>query len=121
MKPLNPPLAGWSGRTVWVVGASSGIGLAVARALAQAGARVMVSARQAEPLERFAHEHPQALACPLDVTGPDAAHAAVDNLLERWGRLDLVVYCVGHYRAQRADAYDCADMPTLLRIGFQVA
>ena len=118
MKPLNPPLAGWSGRTVWVVGASSGIGLAVARALAQAGARVMVSARQAEPLERFAHEHPQALACPLDVTGPDAAHAAVDNLLERWGRLDLVVYCVGHYRAQRADAYDCADMQRHMEVNY---
>jgi len=44
-KPMNPPLTEWSGKVVWIVGASTGIGHAVAEQLAQRGARVMVSAR----------------------------------------------------------------------------
>ena len=56
--PLNPRITHWQGRVVWLVGASSGIGEATARALHAAGARVVVSARSAEPLTRFAAAHP---------------------------------------------------------------
>ena len=45
--PLNPPIDDWRGRSAWLVGASSGIGLATARALHAKGARVFVSARNA--------------------------------------------------------------------------
>ncbi|MDP3715594.1 MAG: SDR family NAD(P)-dependent oxidoreductase, partial [Burkholderiales bacterium] len=44
---LNPPLRDWNGKRVWIVGASSGIGAAVARALLEQGARVALSARSA--------------------------------------------------------------------------
>ena len=49
--PLNPPLHDWPGRWVWVIGASSGIGRATAAALHAQGARVVVSARQADALQ----------------------------------------------------------------------
>jgi NAD(P)-dependent dehydrogenase (short-subunit alcohol dehydrogenase family) len=107
--PLNPPLTDWTGRVVWLVGASSGIGLACAEALARAGARVAVSARNAAALQAFVDRHPQAFALPLDVTAAPALAEATDRLLERWGRIDLVVYCAGHYRAQRATDFDLAD------------
>jgi len=45
--PLNPPLPAWPDARVWVIGASTGIGAAVARALLARGARVAVSARSA--------------------------------------------------------------------------
>ena len=45
---LNKPIASWNGRSVWVVGASSGIGAAFARALIFRGARVALSARNAQ-------------------------------------------------------------------------
>ena len=48
---LNPTLASWRGQRVWLIGASSGIGLACAEALHQAGAEVCVSARQAAALD----------------------------------------------------------------------
>ena len=54
---LNPRLRDWHGQGVWIVGASSGIGLATAEALAVAGARVVVSARKAGPLQDFAARH----------------------------------------------------------------
>ncbi|MCD8565947.1 MAG: SDR family NAD(P)-dependent oxidoreductase, partial [Burkholderiaceae bacterium] len=47
-KPLNPPIKDWAGKRVWIVGASSGIGAALASALLDAGAKVAVSARRAE-------------------------------------------------------------------------
>ncbi len=46
--PLNAPITAWQGRSVWLIGASSGIGLATAKALHAAGARVVVSARNAD-------------------------------------------------------------------------
>lgn len=105
---LNPRMADWQGRTVWLVGASSGIGLALAQRLHAAGAQVIVSARQAEALQAFVRAHPGALALPLDVTDREAVQqagqAAVAAALQ--GRLDLVVYCAGYYRAQRAQSFD---------------
>jgi NAD(P)-dependent dehydrogenase (short-subunit alcohol dehydrogenase family) len=106
---LNPRITDWTGRVVWLVGASSGIGLALAEALAARGARVAVSARQAEPLQRFAAAHPGALALSLDVTQPGALVAAATQIRQQCGRLDDVVYCAGYYRAQRATAFDLAD------------
>ena len=64
---LNPQVDDWRGRSVWLVGASSGIGHACAQALIAAGARVAVSARQAPLLEQLCAGH-DALPVPCDVT-----------------------------------------------------
>jgi NAD(P)-dependent dehydrogenase (short-subunit alcohol dehydrogenase family) len=61
LTPLNPPLIDWRAKTVWVVGASSGIGRATASALHAQGARVIVSARKAQALEDFVLAHPGSL------------------------------------------------------------
>ena len=58
LSPMNPPLRDWHGQTVWIVGASSGIGLATAAALHARGARVVVSARKAAALDAFVTAHP---------------------------------------------------------------
>lgn len=104
--PVNQPLRDWTGRVVWIVGASSGIGLATAEALARRGAKVVVSARKAAPLEAFAAAHPGAMALPLDAAAPGALKAGMAQLLARHGRLDLALYCAGHYLPVRATAYD---------------
>ena len=107
--PLNPPLREWRGKTVWIVGASSGIGQATAAALHARGAQVVVSARKVADLEAFVAAHRGSTALPLDATDAAAVHAAADQLLAR-GPLDCVVYCAGHYRALRATAYDLDEM-----------
>lgn len=106
---LNPPITDWTGKTVWLVGASSGIGLATARALHARGARVVVSARKAQALEEFAQTHPGARALPLDATDAQGVRAAAQALIAQ-GALDLVVYCAGHYTPQRAFDFDLAEM-----------
>jgi NAD(P)-dependent dehydrogenase (short-subunit alcohol dehydrogenase family) len=57
-RSANPPMRDWQDLRVWVVGASSGIGRACAHALWQAGAQVIVSARQTAALQGFVDEHP---------------------------------------------------------------
>ena len=106
---LNSPLTDWRGRAVWLVGASSGIGQATAHALHARGARVFVSARNADALEAFEATHPGARALPVDITDRVAVNAAAQLVLTA-GPLDLVVYCAGHYRELRATEYDLAEM-----------
>ena len=105
----NPKMTHWRGQTVWLVGASSGIGLATAQALHRAGAQVVVSARQQALLQEFVAGHPGAQACPLDVTDAAAVQALAGQLLAQ-GPLDLVVYCAGHYKAQRAYDFELSQM-----------
>ncbi|MEY4752386.1 MAG: hypothetical protein RJA44_61, partial [Pseudomonadota bacterium] len=95
---------------VWIIGASSGIGLACAERLAAAGALVTVSARSPEPLQQFSVQHAHALALPLDVTDVDAVRTAAATLRAQRPRLDLALYCAGHYRPVRADSYDLTEM-----------
>ena len=107
--PLNPSLRHWRGKTVWLVGASSGIGRATASLLHARGASVIVSARGADALQQFVADHPGARAIPLDVTNRKAVHAATRRILQD-GALDGMVYCAGHYSAMDADAIDLDDM-----------
>ena len=108
---LNAPIRGWHGKRVWLVGASTGIGRALANQLHALGATVIVSARQRDALQAFVQEHPGSVALPLDVLDPAAVRHIAEEALAA-GPLDLACYCVGHYHPMRAAAID---LPDLLR------
>ncbi|KQQ86086.1 glucose 1-dehydrogenase [Aureimonas sp. Leaf324] len=88
-----------TGRVVLVTGASRGIGAALATALAEAGASLVVGARKVEDLEATADAILQAgspvLAVPLDVTHVASIEAAVDAATQRFRRLDGLVNNAG--------------------------
>lgn len=85
-----------AGRVVWITGASEGIGAAIARAAAGAGARVAVSARSEDKLSDLASQLPgESLIVPVDVTDESAVAAAVERIWEKWQRLDGVVANAG--------------------------
>ena len=117
---LTPPIRDWRGRRVWLVGASTGIGRALADKLHGLGATVIVSARKAAELNAFVAEHPGSLALPLDVTDATAVQAAAASALQG-GPLDLVCYCAGHYQAMRATAIDLDDLLRHQRINTEGA
>jgi NAD(P)-dependent dehydrogenase (short-subunit alcohol dehydrogenase family) len=84
-------------QTVLVTGASSGIGRATAAELAGRGARLILVARGKEALEATADEvraagAAEVLVHPADVVDEDAITAAVEDAVERFGRLDAVVH-----------------------------
>lgn len=95
------------GGVVWITGASSGIGEALARAFAAAGAHVVLSARRQAELERVRATLPRAdahMVLPLDVTRPEEFPAAVRAVRERFGRLDILVNNSGI--SQRSAVFD---------------
>jgi NADP-dependent 3-hydroxy acid dehydrogenase YdfG len=111
--PMNQPIQNWQGRRVWLVGASSGIGLACAKAMQAAGAHVIVSARDLGTLSEWA-EVCKTKGLPVALMSLDVTDALQVKYVARQvaagGPLDLVLYCAGHYRAQRATAFDLNDM-----------
>ena len=104
--PLNPRITDWNGRVVWIVGASTGIGRSTAELLHRKGATLVVSARNAESIAAFERTHAGSLAIALDATDREAMRSAARQVVERFGRIDLAVYCAGYYKAMRATAFD---------------
>jgi 2-deoxy-D-gluconate 3-dehydrogenase len=108
------------GRRALVTGASSGIGLACAAALADAGAAVTCAARLAEPLEALAAAIAQAggaaEALPLDVTDTDAVAAAFAG-----EPFDIVVNAAGMARHSRAEDTQPADFDVVADVNLRAA
>jgi NAD(P)-dependent dehydrogenase (short-subunit alcohol dehydrogenase family) len=83
-------------RRMLVVGASSGIGRAIALALGAEGARVALAARRADRLRELAADVPGgAIVTPCDVRDEEACEAAVAQAVEQLGGLDALVYAAG--------------------------
>jgi short-subunit dehydrogenase len=95
------------GTTVWVTGASSGIGAALVRELAGRGCRVAASARRADRLEELAASAPgEVMAVPADVTDRDAMMAAAEAVRERFGAIDLAVLNAAYWGQFSVEAWD---------------
>jgi short-subunit dehydrogenase len=91
------------GRRVWVVGASSGIGAALARELGRRGARVAVSGRR---VDRLSSVGEGLLVVPVDVTDAQAVRSAAAQVREGLDGLDTVVWCAGYWRQFDAASWD---------------
>jgi short-subunit dehydrogenase len=91
----NPRLRDWQGRRVWILGASSGIGEALARELVGQGARLALSARRADRLAALGATLPGSLVLPCDAAQPPTMRPVHRELLQRWGGIDLAVYAAG--------------------------
>lgn len=116
---MNPKIREWQGRRVWLVGASTGIGAAMARELAGRGARLALSARSADKLQALGL--PEALLLPCDATDVRSLAAARQTLLAAWGGVDLVVYLAGDYVPMRAEDFDLARAERVLEVNFHGA
>ena len=113
---MNPKIKDWRGKRVWLVGASAGIGAAVARELAKRGTRLALSARSADKLQAL--EIADALILPCDATEAASLAAARERLLAQWGGVDLVVYLAGDYVPMRAEDFDLAKAEQVITVNF---
>ena len=89
-----------TGKTALITGAGRGIGLAMARSLAEHGADVILAARSAEQLQAAARQITaatgrRAWALPFDLAGPDRVESFFDDAVKAAGRVDILVNCAG--------------------------
>lgn len=103
------------GKRYWLVGASEGLGLALARLLSEAGAEVILSARSEEALARAAASLPgKASVVPMDVASTESVTAAAAQLPQ----LDGMVFLAGVYWPMRAQDWDATAAEAMANINF---
>ena len=83
-------------KKIWVTGASSGIGRAVAEKFAKEGWKVAVSARREEILNEMS-KNENIFSFPLDVTNFDNCKSTFDKILKQLGNIDICFLCSGTY------------------------
>ena len=103
---------------VWLItGASSGFGRAIAEAAVAAGDMVVGTARRVAALDDLAAAHPgQAEALPLDVTDTAAIEAAVQDVIARHGRIDVLVNNAGRTHVGAVEETTDAELRGLLDV-----
>jgi short-subunit dehydrogenase len=116
---MNPKIIEWSGRRVWLVGASTGIGAALARLMAELGARLALSARSPDGLRAL--DIAGALIVPCDATSAEGLRAARASILTVWGGIDLVIYLAGDYVPMQARDFDAARAERVIAVNFNGA
>lgn len=108
----------WKGKRYWLVGASEGLGRAVAEEMSRAGCELVLSARNADRLTELAATLPgPATALPLDVSDP----AAVERAAATLGPLDGMVYLAGLYWPMKATAWDSARAEQMADVNYMGA
>ena len=101
-------------KVCWVVGASSGIGAAVAHELLARGARVAVSARREDELQAVARG--DMLAVPVDVTDKDSLLAAAARVRDDLGPIDLAILSAGTWKQMDALNWDPDAFATMVGV-----
>lgn len=105
----------WNGKRYWLIGASEGLGLALAQILSRAGVEVILSARSPERLAQAAASMPgKAIVLPCDV----ADTASVQAAARAAGPLDGVVYLAGVYWPMAAQDWDAEKVEAMCDINF---
>lgn len=97
----------WADQRVWIVGASRGIGAALATELANAGASVAISARSEDDLKAVAAG--RMFAVPADVTDRASVQTAAQKIDAELGGIDTVIYCSGYWKRMDARNWDADD------------
>jgi NAD(P)-dependent dehydrogenase (short-subunit alcohol dehydrogenase family) len=104
-------------RTALVTGASRGIGEACARALAQAGARVVLAARDAERLEVIASTLPhEPVVVVTDLSEPGSAVRLLEEVIEKVGVIDILVNNAGMTKLEPSGSLSDEDLTALFQV-----
>ncbi len=110
-------MSSFEGKTYWIVGASEGLGRALAQALAVQGAHLILSARNADRLAEICATLPYARAVPCDVTDLSSVRDAVAEA----GAVDGLVYNAGAYDPMRSSDWDTEAALRMSDVNYQGA
>ena len=104
-------------KKIWITGASSGIGKAVAEKFANKGWKVAVSARRKEILDIMAQDQ-NISSFPLDITNRDQINNVFKNILNEFGDLDLCLFSSGTYEPKDEQSIDPNKIKNVINVNF---
>ena len=104
-------------KKIWVTGASSGIGKAVAEKFAAEGWKVAVSARRKELLQDMAKDQ-NISSFPLDVTDRSQINNVFQNILKEFGNIDVCLFSSGTYEPKDEQNIDPDKIKNVINVNF---
>ena len=104
-------------KKIWITGASSGIGKALALKFAEENWQVAISARRKELLDELA-QNVNISSFPLDVTNDNSVNTAFSNILNEFNNLDLCVFCSGAYDPKLEKEINKEQIKKIMNINF---
>ena len=104
-------------KTIWITGASSGIGEASARKFAKEGWKVIISARRVELLEKLSKDE-NIFSYPLDVTDSVKAKEVFKKIIEDHGQVDLCIFSSGTYERKSEKELDVQNIRHVIEVNF---
>ena len=106
-------------KKIWLTGASSGIGHALAQELLKQGHRLALTARKAAPLTLLAQAYPnQVLVVTADLTVFEQVHAVAQRIEQQWGGLDMAILNAGTCEYIDAAHFEAAMLERVMRTNF---
>ena len=104
-------------KKVWITGASSGIGKAVAEKFADEGWKVAVSARRKEILDEMANNE-NIFSYPLNVTNQEQVNIIFKKIIHDFGDLDLCIFSSGTYDPKNEQSIDVEKIKNVINVNF---
>ena len=104
-------------KKIWITGASSGIGKAVAEKFASEGWKVAVSARRKELLDELA-KNQNIVSFPLDVTNQPEIYNVFKNILNEFGDLDICLFSSGTYEPKHEQSINPNKIKNVINVNF---
>lgn len=104
--------------TVWIVGASTGIGKELALELTSHAQKVVISARSADKLNNLAEQHDKLVPFSLDVLDTAKIQDTAKKIEQEVGRIDLVIYNAGLWHPIRAKDFDAEKFKASMNVNY---
>ena len=104
-------------KKIWITGASSGIGKAVAEKFAKEGWQVAVSARRKEILDQMAKD-PNISSFPLDVVDEENCKITFQKIISEFTQIDLCIFCSGTYDPKKEKEIDIKQSKFIMDVNY---
>ncbi len=104
-------------KKIWITGASSGIGKAVAIKFAKEGWKVAISARRKEILDEIANNE-NIFSYPLDVTDQEQVNISFQKIIDNFGNLDLCIFSSGTYDPKNEQSINIEKIKNVINVNF---